>query len=215
MRSGLKAATSRCRARSLPSSQNTSLLMTKKNVVEQWQRPRDTAAGIEQLGFGRDLDARVVPPRKLRDDHRRLVMHIYDDPFNPNECQPVDRVIEQGPAVYLDQRFRNGSSDRPQPGTKPGGERHGCPRRDDSAGICRTERGRWRSIQPAARGEGQVGGAALQQPPNPREMDEVAWFAVALPQSREDAEDLAVALSREDGRRSRKSARSSAGKAAR
>ena len=56
----------------------------KKDVIEQWQRPRDAAAGIEQLGFVRNLDARVVPPGKLRGDHRRLVMHIYDDPFDPD-----------------------------------------------------------------------------------------------------------------------------------
>src|SRR5947199_10832130 len=50
--------------------------------------------------------------------------------------------------------------------------------------------------------EGRVGKFLLEQPPDPREVDEVAWFAVTPPQPREDAEDLAIALSREDGRRS-------------
>ena len=47
-----------------------------------------------------------------------------------------------------------------------------------------------------------MGKLLLEQPPDPREVDEVAWLAVALPQPREDAEDLAVALSRQDRRRS-------------
>ena len=117
----------------------------KKDVVEQWQRPRDTAAGIEQLGFVGNLDARVVAAGQLRGDHLGLVMHIDDDPFDPDKRQPIDRMIEQGAAVYLDQRFRNGFGHRPQPGAEPGGEHHRRPRQDDHAEICRAERGRWRS----------------------------------------------------------------------
>ena len=54
---------------------------------------------------------------------------------------------------------------------------------------------------PGDRGEGRVGEFSFEQPPDPREMYQVARFAVAPPQSRENPEDLAVALSREDGRR--------------
>jgi hypothetical protein len=54
---------------------------------------------------------------------------------------------------------------------------------------------------PGDRDEGRVGELSFEQPPDPREVYQVARFAVAPPQSREDAEDLAVALSREDGRR--------------
>ncbi len=59
------------------------------------------------------------------------------------------------------------------------------------------------AVEPAGdRGKRRVGEFSFQQPPDPREVDEVVWLAVTPPQPREDAEDLAVALSREDGRRS-------------
>ena len=117
----------------------------EKDVAEQRQRLRDAAAGIEQLGFMGNIDAGVVAAGKLRGDHRCLVMHIDDDPFDPDERQPVDRMIEQGAAVYLDQRFRNAFRHRPQPGPEPGGEHHCRLRQNDHAEICRAERGRWRS----------------------------------------------------------------------
>ena len=64
-------------------------------------------------------------------------------------------------------------------------------------------RARQVAVEPASdRVEGRVGELLFEQPPDPREVDEVAWLAVAPPQPREDAEDLAIALSREDGRRS-------------
>src|SRR5689334_14805424 len=64
-------------------------------------------------------------------------------------------------------------------------------------------RARQVAVEPSSdRVKGRVANLLLQQPPDPWEVDEVAWFAVAPPQSREDAEDLAVALGREDCRRS-------------
>src|SRR5438445_7659161 len=63
-------------------------------------------------------------------------------------------------------------------------------------------RTRQAAIEPASdRGEGGVAKVLFEQAPDPRKVDEVARLAVALPQPREDAEDLAIALSREDGRR--------------
>jgi hypothetical protein len=117
----------------------------KKGVIEQWQRTRDAAASLQQLGFVGNLDAGVVAAGQLCGDHLGPVMHIDDDPFDPGQGEPVDRMIEQGAAVYLDKRFRNGFGHRPQPGAEPGGEHHRRSRRNHHAEMCRAERGKWRS----------------------------------------------------------------------
>src|SRR5260370_8234372 len=57
---------------------------------------------------------------------------------------------------------------------------------------------------PSDRVKGRVGKLLVEEPPDPREVDEVVRLPIAPPQSGEDPEDLAIALSREDGRRSQK-----------
>src|SRR5216684_3165073 len=80
----------------------------EKRIVQQRQGPFDTTAGVEELGLIRNLHAGVVAPAELRGYHRGLVMDIDDDALDPGQSQSIDRVIEQGAAVYLDERFRNG-----------------------------------------------------------------------------------------------------------
>ena len=119
----------------------------KKDVVEQRQHPRDTATRIEQLGFVGYLDARVVSAGKLRSDHRRFVMHIYDDGLDSGERQPIDRVIQQGAAVYFNERFRNGFGHRTQAGADPSGEHHRRPRYDAHADRTQNTRPHTRMIR--------------------------------------------------------------------
>src|SRR5215472_721067 len=59
--------------------------------------------------------------------------------------------------------------------------------------------GRQVAIEPAHdRGQRRVPEVRFEQPPDPRSVGEVLALAVALPQPREDAEDLGIALGRED-----------------
>src|SRR6201995_6007942 len=61
------------------------------------------------------------------------------------------------------------------------------------------------AVEPAPdRGKRRVGEVSIEKAPDPRDVKEVARLAVALPQAREDAEDLAVALCRKDSRRPQK-----------
>src|SRR5271166_1336383 len=63
-------------------------------------------------------------------------------------------------------------------------------------------RARQMAVEPASdRGESRMCQVSFKQPADPWQVDEVTRLAVAPPQSREDAEDLAIALSRKDGRR--------------
>src|SRR5271165_5680514 len=58
------------------------------------------------------------------------------------------------------------------------------------------------AIEPARdRGQGRVPEVRFEQPPNPWDVGEVLALAIALPQAREDAQDLAIALGRENGGR--------------
>src|SRR6516225_2083324 len=96
----------------------------EKCVVEQWQGAFNATARVEELGFLRDLDARSVAAAELCGNHPGLVVDVDYDPLDPDERQPVDCVIEQGTAVYLDERFRNSFGHRAQPRTKPGCQHH-------------------------------------------------------------------------------------------
>ena len=96
----------------------------EKRIIEQRQRLRDPAAGIEQLDLPRDLDAGMSSPREPSSHHVGLVMDVDDDAFDAGQRQAVDYVIEQSAAVQLDKRFRDRVGQRPQAGAEPGGEHH-------------------------------------------------------------------------------------------
>ncbi len=67
----------------------------KKPLVQQRQRPRHPAAGFEQLVLLRQLDARMLARGEPGFDHFRLVVDVDDDPLDPDQRQPIDRVVEQ------------------------------------------------------------------------------------------------------------------------
>ena len=65
--------------------------------------------------------------------------------------------------------------------------------------------GRQVAIEPARdRGQRRVPEILFEQPPDPRNVDEVLALAVAFPQPRKDTEDLAIALGGQNGRRTQK-----------
>ena len=66
-------------------------------------------------------------------------------------------------------------------------------------GARRRSRGRWRSSQSAiGRSAFSRAEIAFEQPPDARDVGEIGGLAVAPPQPRENADDLAVALRRQD-----------------
>src|SRR5215813_556336 len=84
----------------------------KKSFAQQRQSALDPAAGVEELRFLRDLDAGGSAAAELGGDHSGLVVEVDDDTLDPDEHQPVDGVIEQRAAVYLNERFRKGFGHR-------------------------------------------------------------------------------------------------------
>src|SRR6202022_1434925 len=86
----------------------------KKRLAEQWQGAGDAPARVEQLRFLGKLDLRMGTAGKVLCHHCRLVMNVDDDALHPGECQAVNRVVDQGATVDLDERLGDGFGNRRQ-----------------------------------------------------------------------------------------------------
>src|SRR6516164_10841637 len=100
----------------------------EKCLIQEGQRVLDTAARVKELRLLGNLDVRRFATAKMRGDHCGLVVDIDDNALNSDKCQPIDRMIEQGPVVYLEKGFRNGFGQRAQPRAAPGCQHHSRPR---------------------------------------------------------------------------------------
>ena len=135
-------------------------------------------------------------------------MRVDDDPLDPDQRQPVDRMVEQRAAAEFDQRLRDRIGQWPQPGAETGGQHHRRFRHAGHAapactaplsGRCRSVR-RQMAVEPVGdRAQRRLAREIVfEQPPDARDVGEIGRLAVAPPQPREDADDLAVALRRQD-----------------
>src|SRR3984957_19452092 len=94
--------------------------------ADQRQGALDPAALVEQLrALVGDDDLRRPALGELRLDLVGKPMHVDDRPLAPVLRQPIEAIIEERPAMNLDQRLRQRLRDRPHACPQSGGEHHG------------------------------------------------------------------------------------------
>ena len=188
----------------MPSTQMESELWTKNGLPSKLrQRLDDAAAGAEQhVVFFREADLHVAALGKMRLQLLGVIMHVDDDHRHARLHQAIDGMIDQRLAAHFHERLRaierQGAHARAEAGRHDHRARDGFFAHASRLSTVTALLGRKGAFIPCFEiGEGGMFEIAVEIVPYARQIAEIARLAVALEETGEDADDLGVALGRE------------------